>query len=127
MDEEIIRRWNSRVTADDVVFHLGDFSLSKGSDVKKYMARLNGTIVWIKGNHDSKTIIKDLTIQFGGKMWQLVHEPQDSAWEFVLHGHVHNNWKIKKTHRQTLVNVGVDVHNFYPITMNEIIEAIKDE
>jgi len=29
MDEELVKRWNSRVRAADEVWHLGDFALAK--------------------------------------------------------------------------------------------------
>lgn len=53
-DEHIIRTWNSTVAPDDVVWHLGDFSLKNpSSDWYKWIAaRLNGDIRLILGNHD---------------------------------------------------------------------------
>ncbi len=43
------------------------------------------------------------------------YRPKDQgAW--LLHGHIHEKWKIKN--RQ--INVGVDVWNFYPVPITEI-------
>jgi len=35
---------------------------------------------------------------------------------WLLHGHIHEKWKIKNR----MVNVGVDVWDFYPVPMTEI-------
>lgn len=51
MNEELIRRHNALVKADDIVYHLGDFSLNKQAPVK-YLSRLNGEHHLIMGNHD---------------------------------------------------------------------------
>lgn len=52
MDEELIKRWNSSVGDDDIVYVLGDFSFHKENKTLEIMDRLNGKIVLIKGNHD---------------------------------------------------------------------------
>ena len=83
MNEELIRRWNARVTPDDVVFHLGDFSMMGGA-VSKFYKRLNGNIIWIKGNHDKKPIIMDMLIEHGGHIWHLTHKPDECEGEYNL-------------------------------------------
>lgn len=53
MDEAIISEWNSKVHPNDVVFHLGDFTFTKNEKtIRTLISRLNGTIVWVDGNHD---------------------------------------------------------------------------
>lgn len=48
----MIQRWNEKVKPEDLVYHLGDFSMSmRGLDQIVY--GLNGTKVLIPGNHDS--------------------------------------------------------------------------
>lgn len=39
----------------------------------------------------------------------------------LLHGHVHNEWRI----RGRMFNVGVDVNNFTPVTEEQILEFAK--
>lgn len=51
MHEHLIERWNSVVKPDDDVFHLGDFAF-KPAHVQGIVARLNGNIHLIGGNHD---------------------------------------------------------------------------
>ena len=44
-----------------------------------------------------------------------------------LCGHVHRAWKTKEQKMQgynaVSINVGVDVWNYYPVSLNEIIEV----
>ena len=60
MDEFMIMKWNSVVTPEDTVYHLGDVVVgdvdSPPIDLKEYIEnlsiRLNGHIILIMGNHD---------------------------------------------------------------------------
>lgn len=51
-DEDIVRAWNETVTKRDTVFHLGDVTLAPIARIAPLIARLNGTIHLISGNHD---------------------------------------------------------------------------
>ena len=52
-DRELIRCWNEKVTQNDTVYHLGDFSYRTSmSYTANIIKQLNGNIVLIKGNHD---------------------------------------------------------------------------
>jgi len=145
MNETLIKRHNERVKPEDTVYFLGDFCF-KGSIGSKpgegdkskadyYMSRLNGNFVCIRGNHDNNnslaTKLENAVIEIGGKHVFLVHDPADfnQYYPINLVGHVHQNWRIKTLpNRVKLVNVGVDVWNFYPVDIQEILELIvKDE
>jgi calcineurin-like phosphoesterase family protein len=54
MDEFLIEAWNSVVRKDDLVFHLGDFSMGLGdaARVQSIFRRLNGRKRLVLGNHD---------------------------------------------------------------------------
>lgn len=89
--------------------------------------------IYIKGNHDKKsnslkTIIERLVIGYGGKRINLVHDPERANVNYEMNfvGHIHNKWlckRIRKGYSYTdCFNVGVDMHNFYPITFDEIIK-----
>lgn len=54
MDECLIDCWNSVVRKDDLVFHLGDFSMGLGDAVRvgSVFRRLNGRKRLVLGNHD---------------------------------------------------------------------------
>ena len=53
MDEALISNWNARVGADDSVYIVGDFSYNGGEVPTQYLARLNGHLHLIRGNHDT--------------------------------------------------------------------------
>ncbi len=51
MDEHLILNWNRCVRPDDIVIHLGDFSMSEQA-LQRVARRLNGRKFLILGNHD---------------------------------------------------------------------------
>lgn len=56
MDDALISAWNKVVKIDDLVYHLGDFTLSGKSGALHYFMRLNGSI-HVLGNpwhHDKR-------------------------------------------------------------------------
>jgi len=145
-DYQLIQLWNSRVKPEDTVFVLGDFCYKqlKTKTAKFYEDQLNGKIIFVKGNHDSnngvKTCIQDIRIRLGGKNLLLIHRPEDVGYtdvDLVLCGHVHQHWKFKristynKTGKKVLFsidfcNVGVDVWNYMPVTINEILKGYNE-
>ena len=56
MDAEMIRRWNRVVKANDIVYHLGDFTLLGTKKAAEYFLRLNGKIriLGTTWHHDKK-------------------------------------------------------------------------
>lgn len=167
MNEEMVKRWNERVSSSDTVYYIGDFSLSFTA-VEKYLNRLNGMKYLIMGNHDKchpcfgknreQSIQKyinhgflsvELSYQFTlylksntlhvlmpnilqlhhmpyinhetDKERYLKYRPIDTG-EWLLHGHVHDKWLVK----DKMINVGVDVWNFYPVSLEQISGVIKE-
>jgi len=144
MDNTLIRKWNSRVKPEDIIFVIGDFcfknsSGKKGEGIKVsasyWEKRLNGKIIHIQGNHDknnsTKTIIQKLVISYGGKRINLVHRPEfaDKNYDINFTGHVHNKWEIKRMRIEEgftdCINVGVDVWDFMPVTFEEIYKRYR--
>lgn len=150
MNEELIRRWNSVVKPNDIVFHLGDVmmncSVSKTIDILK---RLNGIKYWIFGNHDYeflfKTAIQEqfhymspkMRIRVNGQLIILNHEPllcyegsydENGHKSWQLFGHVHSG-ETQTTGLDierlavcfpTQYDVGVDNNNYTPISFDEV-------
>ncbi len=54
MNEVLIQKWNSKVKAENTVYHLGDFAFGHIEDQLKILERLNGSINFILGSHDKK-------------------------------------------------------------------------
>ena len=142
-DEILINNWNSIVSKDDIVYHLGDFG--DYSICKK----LNGKIILLLGNYEHNDIdnkfnknikeFKDYLINDCGffDVWEndgyfnngttlinvkMTHKPSNCEKDkFNLFGHVHKLSMVK----QFGLNVGVDCHNFYPID-ETIVEFYKN-
>lgn len=132
MDSSIIRNHNQRVKPEDIIYFLGDFCLSRNK-AKYYLKQLNGKFVFIKGNHDDnnslKVATKSAVIEFGGKTIFLVHNPLDLDKKYPINfvGHVHQHWKFKRAKEGIdMINVGVDVNNFMPISFDEIMKEYNE-
>lgn len=142
MDKRLIKNWNERVKKDDMVIVIGDFCFKNSAggkegegttkNYKHYSEQLNGNIVFIRGNHDRnnsvKTRIKSLVFEYGGLEYFCTHRPEDRNpyYSINLVGHVHNAWKNKIAELHCLlINVGVDVNNFRPVSMEEITKEIN--
>jgi len=131
MNAEMVRRWNERVASEDRVFHLGDFCFegnSRSETFKSWTNILNGEIILIRGNHDRwrNSRIVSADIKLGGRLIHLSHRPE-FVYELNFCAHVHNGWRVKRKDRKVVVNVGVDVWDFYPVTLAEILDVIKNE
>ena len=135
MNEEIIKRWNSVVSKDYLVYHVGDFAFKGIENGRRFEDRLNGTVVHIQGNHDLNNGIKSYITKcmmfFGGKDVFVQHHPPEELpiCDFVICGHIHDKWKFK-LHKQNpsipIINVGVDVNQFTPVSTNSILKQYRD-
>lgn len=107
MHESIIADWNSKVKTDDIIFHLGDFSFAGKEKTEAVISRLNGNIVWVLGNHDTKVFGQMdyethhyLEVTFDKTKVCMMHYPI-SAWNrqgrgsVMLHGHCHGGFSPK--------------------------------
>jgi len=141
MNEVLIANWNSVVSEGDTVYHLGDFSFSRGSSEPPqfWEDKLNGKIVHIKGNHDRSRSLDALECaMFKTRAFNffLIHRPPHRVEEIpdfcdvVLCGHVHEKWDHIWVGDVPVVNVGIDVRDFKPINLNQInsvVAKIKKE
>ena len=136
MNEEMIRLWNETVDTKDTVYLLGDFAFTNTKGVEALVKRLNGHIHWIWGNHDES--MKNANgfvwsghykeVKVDKQKFILSHYPMLS-WNgsgkgsIMLHGHCHGSLKDDET--QLRMDVGVDCHNFKPISSEFIIEEMN--
>ena len=57
MNEELIKRWNNKVSPGDLVYVLGDFVWKAAANyLVDILKRLNGQIILIAGNHDTHIV-----------------------------------------------------------------------
>jgi len=130
MDDTLIQNWNKYIDKHDIVIYLGDFCY-KDLDPGKYLDQLNGHITFIKGNHDNPNSLDAVIDHLVLVMYNIpvfcVHNPLDfsNSYRLNLVGHVHDKWKVKKVGRSYLVNVGIDVWNYCPVTFMQILKAIE--
>jgi len=125
MNEELIRKWNEKVAPEDTVYDCGDFCFA--IDETGFEKRLNGHIVHIKGNHDRRKWLDFAGISYGGYKFFMQHHPPIHDREFpegfdvFIHGHVHEKWHLVDFNGRPIINVGVDVNGFAPVS----IETVK--
>lgn len=146
MNDEMIVRWNERVAPEDVVYYVGDFCFKntpggkpgEGLPIvaKDWEKELNGKIVHIIGNHDRNNSVKSriisLQINYGGDIINMEHRPEEVSGEYQINfcGHVHNNWRYRKMKGRNgkmayIVNVGVDVWDFRPKKIDELLVFLQ--
>ena len=132
MDEELIRRHNSKVKKGDTVIHAGDFTLRGKVFAEDIIKELNGTHIFLQGSHDYwlKKInalqiwerkLNDIYVvvcHYAMRTWPRSHY---GSWQ--LYGHSHGN--LKPFENQ--YDIGVDNNNYYPVSLNELRKLIKGE
>jgi len=140
MKETIITNWNKTVTNSDIVYLLGDTCL-KVQNFIELVKVLNGQLHIIRGNHDDEVIKKAingykiknvvyhrdiLRVKDGSHTVILSHYPiyEWDRWfrgSIHLYGHVHGN--IGRSFRPRAYDVGVNIWNYRPVTLDEIIKS----
>lgn len=139
---------------NDTTIHLGDFSMSE-KPVQEILNQLNGKHILVAGNHDrchparwnAVEAAKERYVSYGFaevhiemifEEFLLNHLPYlyktdiGSSARFpdyrpinnnkiLLHGHVHQHWKRK----DNMLNVGVDVWNYFPVSIDEVRGFLK--
>ena len=141
MNRSLIQNWNQKVTDRDEVYILGDFTMEDAHTAHRFFSALNGKKYLIRGNHDKFTEdfeiyaedvvwIKDYhVLKYQKKKFILFHYPI-LEWESYgkssihLYGHIHNNVQSlerAKVLNKNAYNVSVDVNDYAPVSMDEII------
>lgn len=140
MIKTILRNYNNIVGEDDTVYFLGDLSMRSSiyeRAIGQLVSKMNGRKHLILGNHDRLkpfdyvdigflTVHTALEICPNGHDFVLVHDPVLSAIDRTrnfLCGHVHELFKRQKN----VLNVGVDVWDFKPVSLEEIIYEFRKE
>jgi len=131
MDNEIIKRFNSKVSKDDVTVHAGDFCWCNNQrDAHRlYISKLNGTHIFLTGSHDhwlpnsNKIVWKKkfneqsiIVCHYAMRVWESSHY---NSWQ--LYGHSHG--RLPPEGKQW--DIGVDNNNFYPLSLDEIKQIMS--
>ena len=134
MDAAMLDRWNTTVSPEDEIWHLGDFALGMPAAMTaELLSQLNGRKHLITGNNDSlattnlagwSSVQSYAEIGLDGFGLVLCHyafrswRNMSRGW-LNLHGHSHG--RLAPLLRQT--DVGVDAWDFVPVTLEQIIAA----
>ncbi len=117
MHETMTERWNEKITDEDEVYIIGDFSFGKGVETWEVLSKLKGKLILIEGNHDFHylddkefvdTIFDEIVsyaeIRDSGRDIVLSHYPiffynhqfktdkENKPLSYMLYGHVHNTY-----------------------------------
>ena len=131
-DAALIANWNTTVGPDDEVWHLGDFALGPAPDkIAEMLNQLNGRKHLIVGNNDGLATLNApgwaslqhyAEISADERELVLCHYPF-RTWNGVgrgrlnIHGHSHG----RLTPAPKQYDVGVDVWDFRPVRLGEIL------
>lgn len=134
MNNTLVNNWNSTISKNDKVYFLGDLAFGRNSSTDYWLRKLNGNIIFFKGNHDYSAnidFINFTTLTFCNIPFFLTHDPADvpADWEgWVIHGHHHNNhpddYPFINYDRKT-INVSVELTNYKPVNMNTLLRLLN--
>lgn len=143
MNDAMIDRWNSVCDYESVVYLLGDFNLGNPADVGRIISRLKFSHMhFIKGNHDKsfcewyrKNKPYNVTLygsyletRIDGIDFTLNHYAQ-RVWNkshygaYHLYGHSHGSLPDDPNSRS--FDVGVDCHNFTPLSLQQVHDIMS--
>ena len=150
MNEDLIRKFNSKVKPTDDVYILGDLVLNNNKVGLECVGRLNGKLHIICGNHDTqvrrkayekcKNVVEVVDAKFlkvRHQMYFLSHFPTlcgngDESKPLTsrvinLCGHAHAKEWDSDMDKGLIFHVEVDAHDGYPVSEVEIRERLNNE
>lgn len=153
MNEFIINKWNSVVSNEDIVLHLGDFGFGSKEQLTNICQQLNGYKILLKGNHDLRKgngFFIDCGFQEVYKnkemlLTEILGIPQDfiktdsdvilSHYPRVvpndklnIHGHIHNApLDINQFNQDNHICVSIEMINYEPVSLIKIVEEWRDK
>ena len=151
MSHKIIENLNKTVNKDDTLYVLGDLILTDDEKGLELLSLINcEDIHIILGNHDSESRIKKYSklknvkeivyatkLKYGRYLFYLSHYPAITNYLTDKHlkgklislcGHTHTDNRFLEMEEKKILSyhVEVDAHNLYPISIDYIIEDIKE-
>ena len=131
MNQVLISNYRKVVNPDDTVYFIGDLTLAgpmRRYAVESIIQQLPGRKILILGNHDKLDPFTYVDIGFESVHtmldigdYILVHDPAIANTNLSrnwLCGHVHKLFKVAENKR--VVNVGVDMWDFAPVSISDI-------
>lgn len=135
MNNALVTNWNETVATDDTVLFLGDLAIGSRKTQKEYLEKLNGNIIFIRGNHDDLTnqsnagvIYDEIGFSQQGISFYCTHKPihTTNSPKYNLTGHSHNDRPFYNPGTKEF-NLSVEVIGYKPIPMEQIINIIRTD
>lgn len=136
-DSIIVKNWNAVVKSSDTVIHLGDIHLGGIESWFKYIKRLNGHIILVRGNHDNKSntwyinngikfICDAFTLKTHGLHILFTHEPIPNPldFDFNIHGHLHINKHRAFEESDKHLLFSIERENYKPVKLDDFIRRL---
>jgi len=139
MNQVLIDKWNEKIKPNDDVYHLGDFGLTHKENLATMLDQLNGKKYLVSGNHESAAKQNKDKFQWIKDYYELKVKDPDCAngvqriilFHYAMRtwrGAGRGNWQLYGHSHGTLpdledmlsFDVGVDVHDFYPLSYEEV-------
>ena len=144
MNKILIKKWNDKVSCDDEVYILGDFTLKGAETASAILYSLKGKKHLIRGNHDnfvdSDSFDRSLFVSIQDYMeltcqnmqFVLFHYPILEWHGFgkgavMLHGHQHNHREYNINNKKSGIlryDVGGDANGMSPVSAVEVIDFL---
>lgn len=134
MNDELVRRWNNKISERDTVIHLGDVRHHPDpATTAHWLEQLNGEVLLIRGNHDGDVgqneayhTATSATIQHGRYDFYLEHQPVGfSGWQ--IHGHAHCNDLVNYpliNRASQRANVSVELIGYRPLSLEKLVKLL---
>ena len=130
MNVHVVNNWNKNIRPNDHVYLIGDLSFHP----EDWIPKLNGKIIFIKGNHDRfkhTQHLNNLILEWKGIHFYLVHDPENipTFWKgWSICGHHHNNFPEQFPFfdaENKRLNVSVEMTNYEPVNIEYIYKLIR--
>lgn len=142
MDDNLCQNWNENVQDGDDIYVLGDFIWYK-RDIEFWCNQLRGKIHLVVGNHDMANlstykkqsniveVVHYKILKMNKRRYTLCHYPMMTWYgrrggkAFHLFGHVHNT--MMRGINEGSLNVGVDMWDFKPVSLDKVDEFLDHD
>jgi calcineurin-like phosphoesterase family protein len=135
MDCTLIKNFNKKISPNDILYFLGDFSMSDNFNYSaKILSNLNGKKIFVKGNHDNPKLLNALKQAGLIEAWYDAYGLKYENEYIWLSHYAHRTWN--KSHRGSWhlyghthgtissfgksFDVGVDANNYEPLSFNAV-------
>jgi calcineurin-like phosphoesterase family protein len=149
MNQTIVDRVNQVVGEEDHFCFTGDFLFRGGANawVEQWSRFRCRHIYVVAGNHDPHSSLHNIAARLPkGKLtilpqiavrriedtvvvlshYPMVSWPQKGYGAISLFGHVHGNWPRNIPQHPRQIDVGVDCHDFYPVSLTRVLEIVHE-